>query len=209
VTTSAPGPYGITAGFVEKVTNPSGGAPTWAAITPPGVGSFWGFSGVALDPTSASSVYVTELNDYNPADRIWHSANGGSSWSVITPNSNRDNSSAAYANSLNVHWMGDLEIDLARKAGFEPVQTSTAPDGGNLVSVFRAAADGGAANSRLEGNYTRVSRIVRGYTSAGYYLSASPYAGPLGRLRAFLKDRAATRGRANAREVLDGLIEQT
>jgi SAM-dependent methyltransferase len=96
-----------------------------------------------------------------------------------------------------------------RKAGFEPVQTSTSPDGGNLVTVFRAAADGGAADSRLEGNYTRVSRIVRGYTAAGYYLSASPYAGPLGRLRAFLKDRAATRGRATAREVLDGLIEHT
>ena len=58
----------------------------------------------------------------------------------------------------------------------------------------------------LPGNYERVSRIVRGHTAAGYYLSAAPYAGPLGRLRTFLKDRAATRGRATAREVLDGLI---
>jgi hypothetical protein len=33
------------------------------------------------------------------------------SWSVISPNSNRDDSSAAYASSLSVHWMGDLEID--------------------------------------------------------------------------------------------------
>ncbi len=36
---------------------------------------------------------------------------GGGSWSVITPNSNRDDSSAPYASSLSIHWMGDLEID--------------------------------------------------------------------------------------------------
>ena len=100
-----------------------------------------------------------------------------------------------------------------RRAGFEPVQTSTSPDGGNLISVFRVAQDQGVAQGfspvSLPGNYERVSQIVRGHTAAGYYLSASPYAGPLGRLRTFLKDRAATRGRATAREVLDGLIEHS
>ena len=95
------------------------------------------------------------------------------------------------------------------KAGFEPLQTTISPDGGNLIAVFRAAGLRVAPAPVQAGNCARVSRIVRGHTSAGYYLSASPYAGPLGRLRAFLKDRAATRGRATAREILDGLIEHT
>src|SRR4029077_15884642 len=81
-----------------------------------------------------------------------------------------------------------------RSAGFEPVQTSTSPDGGNLISVFAATGLALASGSSrtpqtLPGNYERVSRIVRGHTAAGYYLSAAPYAGPLGRLRTFLKDR--------------------
>jgi SAM-dependent methyltransferase len=96
-----------------------------------------------------------------------------------------------------------------RTAGFEPVQTTTSSDGGNLTTVFRAvdARTGGAAG--LDGNYARVAGLVKGHTATGYYLSASPYSGPVGRLRAFLGDRAATRGRSTAREVLDGLIEHT
>jgi SAM-dependent methyltransferase len=96
-----------------------------------------------------------------------------------------------------------------RRAGFEPVHTATSPDGGNLISVFRAAGAPAAALPPAADNYTRVSAIVRGHTAAGYYLSAIPYAGPLERLRAFFKDRGATRGRSTAREILNGLIEHT
>lgn len=99
-----------------------------------------------------------------------------------------------------------------RQAGFTPVRTWTSDDGGNLISVFKtggeagAIAGGEAAHLSVSGNYERVSGIVRGHTAAGYYLSASPYAGPLRRLRTFLRDRSAARGRATARDVLDGLI---
>ena len=98
-----------------------------------------------------------------------------------------------------------------RRAGLEPVRTSTSPDGGNLITVFVASGSTVASGlsrtpQALPGNYERVSQLVRGHTAAGYYLSAAPYAGPLGRLRSFLKDRAAARGCATAREVLDSLI---
>jgi len=95
-----------------------------------------------------------------------------------------------------------------RRAGLEPVRTSTSPDGGNLIAVFVASdlRRTPQSPSVVPGNYERVSQIVRGHTAASYYLSAAPYAGPLGRLRSFLKDRAAARGRATAREVLDSLI---
>ena len=109
--TTYPGPHGITGGFAYKVASPGEAAPTWTNVTPPGVGTNWGFSAVALDPTDPSTVYVGELNNYNPADRIWRSTNGGASWTAISPNANRDNSSAPYVNSLGVHWLGDLQID--------------------------------------------------------------------------------------------------
>jgi SAM-dependent methyltransferase len=99
-----------------------------------------------------------------------------------------------------------------RQAGFEPVQTSTSPDAGNLITTFRVAQRAPTVPSSpvtLVGNYERVSRSIRGHTAAGYYLSAAPYAGPLGRLRAFLKDRAAAHGRGTARDVLDGLLKQS
>ena len=100
-----------------------------------------------------------------------------------------------------------------RKAGFDPIKTYLSSDGGNLICIFAAQASRAVAQGfspvSLPGNYERVSRIVQGHTAAGYYLSASPYTGPLGRLRAFLKDRTATHGRTTAREVLDGLIEHS
>lgn len=106
--TSYPGPWGISEGFVYKVTSPGAASPAWSDISPPVT---YGFSAVALDPTDPNVVYVGELNNYNPADRIWRSTTGGGSWSAISPNSNRDDSSAAYASSLGIHWLGDLQID--------------------------------------------------------------------------------------------------
>ena len=106
--TSYPGPYGITEGFAYKVSDPSSQTPGWADVSPPAT---YGFSSVALDPTDPNTVYIGELNDYNPADRIWRSTNAGASWTAISPNSNRNDSSAPYAGSLSIHWLGDLEID--------------------------------------------------------------------------------------------------
>lgn len=103
-----PGPYGVGAGNVFKVSNPASGAPKWTDVSPP---AKYAFSAVALDPTNADTVYVSELGDYNPADRIWCSTDGGGHWSAISPNSHRDDSSAPYAKYCKVHWMGDLEID--------------------------------------------------------------------------------------------------
>jgi SAM-dependent methyltransferase len=93
---------------------------------------------------------------------------------------------------------------LGRKAGFEPAKTMTSPDGGNLISIFRAAdATVGAIDA---GTYERVSAAVKGHTARGYYLSASPYTAPIGRARAYIVDRLATRGCATPAQVLDKLI---
>jgi hypothetical protein len=107
--TTYPGPYGLSNGKVWKVTNPDDAAPIWTDITPPAPN--YSYSAITIDPTDPNIVYAGEMGDYNPADRIWRSVNAGASWTVITPNSNRDDSSAQYAKSQGVHWLGDLQID--------------------------------------------------------------------------------------------------
>ena len=98
---------------------------------------------------------------------------------------------------------------LGRRAGFEPLQTTTSPDGGNLISVFRAA-NPQRGPSQIEGldsaNYARIASIVRRHTSLTYYCSSWPYAGPPNRLRTHLADRRAARGCETPKEVLDKLI---
>jgi SAM-dependent methyltransferase len=96
---------------------------------------------------------------------------------------------------------------LGRKAGFEPTSTGLSPDGGNVVCVFRAARPRSAFPGPA--NYARVAGIVRGHTTVSYYSSASPYAGPIGRLRTYLLDRRAASGCASPRQVLDTLIKRS
>ncbi len=96
---------------------------------------------------------------------------------------------------------------LGRKAGFEPVQTTTSPDGGNLTSVFRAVPH--AQPPRPDaGNHAHVAGVVKAHTSLKYYCSASPYAGPVSRLRAYLTDSRVARSCETPRQVLDKLLAQ-
>lgn len=96
---------------------------------------------------------------------------------------------------------------LGRKAGFEPVETTTSSDGGNLTSVFRAVPN--AQPPRPDAaNHARVADVVKGHTSLKYYCSTSPYAGPVSRLRAYLTDSRAAQGCETPRQVLDKLLVQ-
>jgi 2-polyprenyl-3-methyl-5-hydroxy-6-metoxy-1,4-benzoquinol methylase len=101
----------------------------------------------------------------------------------------------------------DVLEALGRKAGFEPVKTMTSPDGGNLISVFKAVAQPPPARFDA-GNCARVAAVVKGHTPWRYYASASPYAGPLNRLRTYLADRRAAQGCETPKQVLDKLIEE-
>ncbi len=102
---------------------------------------------------------------------------------------------------------------LGRKAGLEPVATTTSPDGGNLMTVFRAAhpepaLSGVDGTARCDAaNYARVARVVKSHKWWNYYASVSPYAGPFRRLRTYLADRRAARGCETPKQVLDKLIE--
>jgi SAM-dependent methyltransferase len=97
---------------------------------------------------------------------------------------------------------------LGRKAGFDPIQTTTSPDGGNLSTAFKRA-DRPASPVIDDGNCARVVEIVRSHSTLSYYCSPAPYVGPAGRLRAFLADRQATKGCETPRQVLDTLIKRS
>jgi 2-polyprenyl-3-methyl-5-hydroxy-6-metoxy-1,4-benzoquinol methylase len=97
---------------------------------------------------------------------------------------------------------------LGRKAGFEPVQTATSEDGGNLTCVFRSAA-APQETVALPGNCARIVGVIRDHRALSHHLSAAPYVGAFGRLRAYVADRAAVTGRANARQVLDALLTRS
>jgi len=101
----------------------------------------------------------------------------------------------------------DTLTGLGRRAGFEPLQTTTSPDGGNLISVFRAADEGAAAADPE--NYRRVAAAIRAHTTLKYYCSAFPYTGPVGRLRSYVADRRAAAGCHTPKEVLDTLIDRS
>ena len=94
---------------------------------------------------------------------------------------------------------------LGRRAGFEPTRTTTSPDGGNLISVFKAVKGAPVEQSDCSA-YARVVEVVRNHTSAKYYASRYPYIGPLNRLRTSIVDRMATFGCTAPRQVLDKLI---
>jgi 2-polyprenyl-3-methyl-5-hydroxy-6-metoxy-1,4-benzoquinol methylase len=95
---------------------------------------------------------------------------------------------------------------MADKAGFTDVQVTTSPDGGNLISLFRAGDGPGAVRGDPD-NYTRIASILRHHTLLKYCFSRYPYSAPLGRLRTFLTDRRLAAKCATPREVLDKLID--
>jgi 2-polyprenyl-3-methyl-5-hydroxy-6-metoxy-1,4-benzoquinol methylase len=99
---------------------------------------------------------------------------------------------------------GTLEA-LGRKTGFEPVQTTTSSDGGNLTTVFRAVAHPQPPQVDT-GNYARVAAIVKSHTVSRFYRSASPYIRPVHRLRAYVEDRRAARGCDTPQQVLDQIL---
>jgi photosystem II stability/assembly factor-like uncharacterized protein len=100
-------------GVVYKVSNPGSPSPTWTTITPSGASGLW--MAIAIDPTNNNTVYTATENGY-PCN-IYRSTNGGSSWSAVTSwnynnyATNRDDSSAPFAATQRVHWLGDLQID--------------------------------------------------------------------------------------------------
>lgn len=89
--TDAPGPNGVTAGSVWKLT-PSTGA--WKNVSPSS--GNYGFAGLAVDPQHPSTVMVTTLDRWWPSDELYRSTDGAATWKALGATSERDSSAAPY-----------------------------------------------------------------------------------------------------------------
>ncbi|WP_419704013.1 xyloglucanase [Promicromonospora sp. NFX87] len=104
--TNALGPNGVTGGSVWKYTPASG---AWMNVSP-SQGSY-GFSGLAVDPRTPSTVMVTTLDRWWPEDEIYRSTDGGATWKALADKSVRSASAAPYVGTHTGHWMTALAID--------------------------------------------------------------------------------------------------
>ncbi|MFJ8626424.1 RICIN domain-containing protein [Kitasatospora sp. NPDC093550] len=101
-----PGPNNVTAGAVWKYAT-NGGA--WKNVSP-SQGNY-GFAGLAVDPQKPSTVMVTTLDRWWPADELYRSTDGGATWKTQSDKSVRDASAAPYVGTGIGHWMTALSID--------------------------------------------------------------------------------------------------
>jgi photosystem II stability/assembly factor-like uncharacterized protein len=105
-----PGPHSLRGGSVYRIDNPAGESPTWTEIAPAKGGFAW--SGVSIDPTDPRTLYVSTLCRYGDlGDDIYRSTDAGATWKALEINAHRDDSSAAYAKSMGMHWTGDVQVD--------------------------------------------------------------------------------------------------
>ena len=105
-----------------------------------------------------------------------------------------------------LHSFNDATLcALGRRAGFEPVQTRTTPDGSLIECLFRYTGDIRAVTS-IPGNCERITRVVANHQTLAHYLTSTPYRRVFRRLRSYRAMRRAIDGCAGAAQVLDGLL---
>jgi len=107
---NGPGPNGITAGGVWKLDPLSD---TWTSIAP-SAHAAGGYGGVTVDPSRPGVVVVTSIDRW--PDEIYRTTNGGSSWTALGPQAQRDVAGAEWLywhgkSPSATGWMGDVEID--------------------------------------------------------------------------------------------------
>ena len=94
---------------------------------------------------------------------------------------------------------------LGERAGFEPVQTRTTPDGSLIECLFRHTGAARTVTS-IPGNCERIARVIANHRTLAHYVTSTPYGRVLRRLRSYREMRRAIDGCANAAQVLDRLL---
>jgi len=105
---NGPGPNGVTAGAVWKLHT---GSLTWSVLPVP-TGTY-GFGGVSAAGPDGEHLVVSTLDRWAPQDEIYHSSDGGSTWSPLLQTATFDRSFAPYTANSRPHWLADVKLDPA------------------------------------------------------------------------------------------------
>jgi len=93
----------------------------------------------------------------------------------------------------------------AEMAGFSLASSSTSPDGGNLLAVFRAESGRARPAGRLPGAYERLQAMERRRTAWRYWLRPRTYTRVFRRIARMLEERFAARRYADGRAILESV----
>lgn len=105
----------MTQGAVRKLDTASG---VWTDISPLGGAASRAFSGISVDASDPNRLLVTTVNTYLQApwgygDRIFLSADGGSSWTDLIGSGSvqMDTGGMPWIEGQAIHWAGSIEFD--------------------------------------------------------------------------------------------------
>ena len=81
------------------------------------------------------------------------------------------------------HFTSETLAALGEAAGLRAVRTEHSADGGNVTAIFRRDSDEVRPPVGLESHAARTSSTLKSHMAWNHYLSVTPYARALGRLR--------------------------
>jgi photosystem II stability/assembly factor-like uncharacterized protein len=109
-----PGPNGMRAGAVWRYEPATA---RWSDITPERPAPLtadngqFGYAGVCVDPQDPATVVVSTWNRWTGGDEIFRSNDRGATWHRLLANAQWVYAAAPYIQTLNPHWISDVEID--------------------------------------------------------------------------------------------------
>lgn len=95
---------------------------------------------------------------------------------------------------------------IARRAGFDVVETGASADGGNVTAVLHRTETPVAGTFRNASNAESVLGVLQDHTALRHLLSTAPYVRPFRRISQAFTEFLATRGRPDPRDLLDRAI---
>lgn len=100
------------------------------------------------------------------------------------------------------HFSGPTLAALGEAAGLSVMSTTYSADRGNVTCIFRRAADLPSPFRDLGGHAAVVRALLDGHTAVGHYLSPTPYARAVARLRRRLQEDRLLRRLSTVEEVV-------
>lgn len=144
--------YKFAAGSSSRAGNGAVGAGT--DVTPETASNWWGYDGLAVDPSNPNTVYVATNDRWSPIDTVYRSTDGGADWTDVSASTSLNIASEPYlawgAQPKFGWWIGAVAVDpfnsnhvvYGTGATLYGTTDMGALDSGGTVTFSTAAAKG-------------------------------------------------------------------